>query len=240
MWLWIPKVQASLKEILVSKLREFSINQPWLVMVGKSAFDQRLYPESIRIVWLTFSSGRVKLKYTRHKRVYEINYLCMCSRTLFTIALQVGLTNKFFTQLPPLVMLINLFYCCLWIYFLLFNTVTISQWWPCWYIQFKKNKGESCCVERIPTVINKAGGVEEDPGVPMTPPLSPFNLFFPSEQKLVSTLCFTQCDSSLRNPGFSSDIHAFLIMKKRPRLHSAGTHPNFISMRQQGKLWTLT
>lgn len=177
MWLWIPKVQASLKEIVVSKLREFSINQPWLVMVGKSAFDQRFYSESIRIVWLTFSSGRVKLKYTRHKRVYEINYLCMCSRTLFTIALQVGLTKKFFTQLPPLVMLINLFYCCLWIYFLLFNTVTISQWWPCWYIQFKKNKGESCCVERIPTVINKKVGWRRILGCPWLLP-SPLSTFF--------------------------------------------------------------
>lgn len=55
----------------------------------------------------------------------------------------------------------------------------------------------------------------------------------------MNTLCLTQCDSRLRNPGFSPDIHAFLIMKKRPRLHSAGTHPNFIIMRQQGELWSL-
>ena len=86
----------------------------------------------------------------------------------------------FFTQSPPLVMLINLFYC-LCIYFLLSNTVTISQWWPCWYIQFKENKGEFCCVEIIPNVINKAGGVEEDPGCPWLLPPSPFQPFFPSE-----------------------------------------------------------
>lgn len=139
---------------------------------------QRLYSESIRIVWLTFSSGRVKLKYTLGKRVYmKLTTLACAAGHSLPWLYRLSWQKNFFTQSPPLVMLINLFYC-LCIYFLLFNTVTISQWWPCWYIQFKKNKGEFCCVEIIPNVINKAGGVEEDPGVPMTPPSLPLTTFF--------------------------------------------------------------
>ena len=61
------------KEIVVSKLCEFSINQLWLVVEGKSAFDQR--PKDFILSPSELSDKRsvqaeLKFKYTLGKRVY--------------------------------------------------------------------------------------------------------------------------------------------------------------------------